>query len=539
MIQAKDSRILQSKFFSIQRAVEVFEAEQQAWVAYADRHPLPEKPILGRNFSQISRLQEFVRLMLDQNEPYKQLSLDSTLEDFLKDADKAVDRTRVIEFVWDYFREKLELRLLPQFEHCLWAADLIAHDCYTTVMDCARTELKILPAGRESPLPYLEPGLMRDGRARGAVTYRAGDEPERFVNFRIALNQSGYQRNSILPIAVIELPTGLAQNVWEFVVLGHEVTHDIDGDLNTLHTDLPEAIREALKDGDEDRRKRWAGEKKETGGGLPGLPQPKKKEKVGWSLEIFADLMALRLMGPAYARWCFQHLTTGDVVSLGEDYPSNCLRIKLMLTYLRDYLATEESGFDDLAAEADALENRWNELFGADLPADQKEYPTDFGQVIDALMNTRLKALTDKDGQSHTASELARFTREDWKRVEQGKKLLLYVVDKVSHLVGENDDVLRTKIREKLGDWELSKAGKPPAARHVVSAAYLAFEELLAQDETEKKIHGRLRLLNLVGQEFIKGKQPAPKLAVRLLSAQERMQMKAQAEGLFALLLTE
>ena len=522
MVVVQDSPALRSKYFSMLRVAQMFQDEIRVWLDHADKQ---YGYVLGRNFSQLQRLKRHMDEMALQNEPFiKKLSLGSKGNEFLTHARLAAERTQVVEFVWNYFRDKLELRLLPQFQHSLWAADLIVYDCYTTIMTHAEEDLAIrlqmddqgqkLYAKREAPLPYLDVGL------RGAVTYRRHATPTLFEGNRF-LFKDLYERNRSLPLALIELPANLAQSVWEFVLLGHEVTHDVDGDLNTLHDDLPATVETLLKKSDEKRRNDW----------------------MGWTLEVFADLMALRLMGPMYAHRCFQHLAMENVISLKyPGYPSHYLRMLLLLTYLGDYL-----GFK---AESDALKDSWRELFG-DLPGEQVAYKDDFGQVIQALMNTPLPALTGQDGKQHAPGELVDFTSKQHKDVETTKGVLLAVVKDLQNAV-DDDETLRTEIRKQLGNYVIEKvqgldggvreilineSKAPPPARHIASAAYVAFEELLRGNGGEVAVAQRLRLLNLVGQELVKAKQPALTLAGAPVSKDERDYISAQSKNLFALLL--
>jgi hypothetical protein len=515
MITAKDSPVLRSRYFSVTRASQVFQDEVKDWLAMADKE---HGHILGRNFSQMKTLQRSIEMMADKNKPLAQLALDSTRDEFLESADKAVKLARATEFVWDYFRDKLEQRLVPQLEHCLSAADLIAHDCYRSVMEHRVADLKIpLQEKRETPLPYLEAGLWPGGQPRGAVTYRAGDEPQEFgpLKYVFAIG-SGYERNKNLPIAVIELPVGLAQNIWELVVLGHEVTHDIDGDLNTLHDDLEKAVKTAVANEEEERRLCW--------------------EK--WGLEVFADLTALRFMGPAYLRRCFQHLATGDVTRISKSYPypSNYLRMLLMLTYLKDYSGSEgHVGLGQyLKAEAKTLEQTWRSLYG-DPPQDHLPYIGDFDKVIDAMMNASLPALKDQDGKEHTASELVTFTNEHRIAIEDTKENLLAMVKLLPS--GEEDvEKLREEAKKMVDESLLSVPGQPPEVRHVASAAYMAFQRLLKEGGGEEDVRRRMMLLNLLAQELVKAKQPKVKLAAPSWKEDDQAHMSARIDSLLDML---
>jgi hypothetical protein len=515
-IKVQDSSALQSKYFSVTRANQLFQNEVESWLALAD-----EKygHILGRNFSQMKMLHKYMKMMVDKNKSLNHIKLDSTMNVFLESVEKGEQLARATEFVWDYFRDKLQQRLVPQFEHYLCAADLIVNDCYRSVMEQRLTELKItLQEKRETPLPFIEPGLNLQGQPRGATTYRAGVMPRAFHDVEQLFNREpGYERNKTLPIAVIELPFGIAQNIWELVVLGHEVTHDIDGDLNSLHDDLGEALKAAVANEEEQRRHCW--------------------EK--WGLEIFADLMALRFMGPAYLRRCLQILATSNVVMISEheEYPSNYLRMLLMLFYLRDYMGFERSdGLGQyLKAEAKIIDQTWKSLYG-DPPLDHQPYMEDFTKVIEAMMNTNLPSLDGLNGKRHTAGELVTFLDKHWKAIKETREALLIMVDLLFPNSEQDDGKLREQAWEIVNGSTLSLPSEPPMARHVVSAAYLAFLQILQKSDGEGDVRRRMKLLNILGQELVKAKQPKVKLAEPTWTEDEQVQMSARIDKLFEML---
>lgn len=517
MIRVKDSPDLRSKYFSFRRTRDLFEEEINTWLNHADKE---YGHILGRNFSQMRRLRLFIDEMLNLAKPFlDNLNLNNPKDDFLFNTEEAETRLRLAEFLWNYFRAKLEARLTPQFRDGLWAADLIAYDCYGAAM--SKAEGLDIPQVRkdedgsplrikgEAPLPYLESGM------QGVATLRRFD-PKPFAGVMFA---DGDERNRMLPIAVIELPAVLVQNIWELVVLAHEVSHDIDGDLNTLHHDLPAAVEFAFKDVDANRGKNWK----------------------GWALEIFADLMALRLMGPAYAHYCFQLLLKGNVIADGSlQYPSNYLRMLLILHYLREDL--------DCAAEADEMQKNWRFLFD-ELPETQKKYVNDFKLVARTLMDTPFVALQDGHKQNHRPAELVSFTSDDKQYIETTRKALLAVVHNLLPLTNLKDEECRESIRKDLDRYSIGEIHfedgrsrpvpikekqQPPAPRHVASAAYLAFAELLKTSK-EKDLPRRLDLLNLAGQELVKAKQPAIQLAGEEPGTEERKHVNNQARRLFEL----
>jgi hypothetical protein len=83
----------------------------------------------------------------------------SDAETFRATALNLVDEIIKSQRVWDFFRDKLELRFSPDFKDVLWLADTVAWDCYRSVMDRA-VQSNIVPAAhvREPPLTYLTAG---------------------------------------------------------------------------------------------------------------------------------------------------------------------------------------------------------------------------------------------------------------------------------------------------------------------------------------------------------------------------------------------
>jgi len=515
MIRVQDSPDLKNKYLSFVRTRSLFKEEIDAWLAFADLKE--QRQILGRNFSQMRRLKLFIGEMLDLALPFlNKLRLDAPQDTFLFNTEEAETRLRLAEFLWNYFRTKLATRLTPQFKDALWAADLITYNCYNTVMSKAE-ELGIpqtrkdvdgspLRIRGEAPLPYLESGM------QGIATLRRFDQKP----FAGVMFKDGNERNRMLPIAVIEVPAILMRSMWELVVLAHEVSHDIDGDLNTLHYDLPDAVESAFKDAP-DRGARWK----------------------GWALEIFADLMALRLMGPAYARYCFQLLIKESVTAESSTvYPSNYLRMLLVLYYLREQL--------DGRAEADEMEKNWRLLFG-ELPEIQAPYVKDFEIVARTMMETPFAALQDANKQNHRLAELVTFTADDKKYIETTRQILQLIVDRLFPLTDLDEDECRKRIGTEFATYKIreiqfvdrpnravsiNEAGEPPAARHVASASYLAFEALL-KTSTAAELPRRLNLLNLVAQELVKAKQPAIQLGDDNPGEAERKHMSNQARNLF------
>jgi hypothetical protein len=501
VIRVQDSPTLQQKYFGFLRSKQVLQDEIDSWITAADGlesetlTTAGPKKLLGRNFRQLQRLRDSLTDMFEQSAPLVDgLSLSSPRDEFLSKSSQAAGRWQVIAYVWDYFRDKLELRLLPQFRDALWAADLIVNDCYRTPMDragqlgialIAKDNEVTVTAKREAPLLFL------DARRGTPATHRRHVVDEQ--NFGQYDFQGFQKRNRQLPLALIELPSASVQSFWDFVGLAHEVAHDLDGDLNTLHDDLPLSVTKALSSVDDSRRARWT----------------------KWTLEVFADLMALRLLGPAYARWSCQTLSSEHVLSIDmPGYPSAFLRVALMAHYLDKQLG--------LPDEAETVMVRWAQVFGQ-MPTDQMAYASDFDAVIAALFATPLPSLS-AGKKAHSAAELVTFTGDDQTDIKTTTIVLKYITNEL-RVDKSGPAELRRRAREKFGKFfiretllpgggrhQIGIAGPaphvPPRIRHIASAAYFAFEELAA--ETPPSEMGRTNdVLNLVAQELVKTKQPS------------------------------
>lgn len=127
-------------------------------------------------------------------------------------------------------------------------------------------------AFREPPLTYLIAEF-------GPYTYERATRP----SYGGRVNALG---SDSLPIPIIALPWDHLPNPWEFVYLAHEVAHDLEGDLK-LGEPLGAALLGELNKPDE-----------KTGAVVPADRVACWKT---WQREVFADLVALRQVGPAYA----------------------------------------------------------------------------------------------------------------------------------------------------------------------------------------------------------------------------------------------
>ncbi len=285
--------------------------------------------------------------------------------------------------VWDFFRDKLLLRSSPRYRDGLWMADTIAWSAYRPVIERA-VQLEILVADelREPPLTYLtaEPSpatWVRRSRPNDGRDYELGQAK--------------------LPIPVIAIPWEHLENPWELLSILHEVGHDIEADLG-LRPALRQSINKALTDASvpEDRKKRW----------------------LAWQGELFADLVALELGGPAYARTLMHLLLLPkkEVQTFDDTdpHPLPYLRILVNAMYIRTLTRkkSDDAVPQAVLADADAIESEWKELYGE--PASSKPFlETDAPLVLKAMMDTPFEVLADKNKtppEPKTVRDLVRFT---------------------------------------------------------------------------------------------------------------------------------
>jgi hypothetical protein len=257
---------------------------------------------------------------------------------------------------WDFFRDKLNLRYSPLHKDALWTADTVAWDCHRPVLDKA-VELGILDASslREPPLVYCTADY-------SPATWVRGSRPNDGRDYHLG--------QALLPIPVIEMPWDHLGNSWEYLPLHHEVGHDIEADLM-----LRPALGSSLQDG------------------MTEADVPSNRQRVWhqWMPEVFADLCALQLAGPAFGETlaALLLLRRQDVVTFADNdpHPTPYVRILLVSSYIRTL--TESAAVRE---DAERLEAFWKEVYGA-VSSDLDEFRCDFVPVLRALMDTPLSAL--------------------------------------------------------------------------------------------------------------------------------------------------
>jgi hypothetical protein len=168
--------------------------------------------------------------------------------------ERAHDWVRAIERIWDFYFELFGQRQ-SEFADWLLSCDRIALSCY---------QAAYLGVGEPKPLPAPPPFCyVRTGFS--PATFRRG----------IPLRRLGRQLN---PFPLVQLPYHRLVNPWTLGAVLHEVSHNLQSDLG-LNRAVPVAIGRRLLAED--------------------CPPAVVQVWARWNREIFADLAALLLGGPA------------------------------------------------------------------------------------------------------------------------------------------------------------------------------------------------------------------------------------------------
>jgi hypothetical protein len=330
---------------------------------------------LQKNFSQIEALYYFMHTLCRLNEDsFSALDPAGNADVFLSGALDLAANMIKSHTVWDFFRDRLELRFVPQFQRSLLVADLVSHDCYNTIMERAEA-LRIIPEQgfRGYPLIGLVAGF-------SPATWARGRRPPALQNHN-------------LPVPVIDLPWDHLVNPWELLTIAHEVGHDIDEDLGKLSRTLQLTLTARMSEVK-----------------ISAEHCVKWQE---WTGEVLADLVGILLAGPAFAkvlagllmlpRYYIRHTS-----SVGK-HPPHYLRVLINVALLQRL---------GMPRSANALEARWKMLYGE--PGDEfASYLHDIEPVISIILDTPVAALEDQDGERHSLSELIVFTPDDQASIEE------------------------------------------------------------------------------------------------------------------------
>jgi hypothetical protein len=219
-----------------------------------------------------------------------------TGEAYLAESRKATQLILGIHRIWEFFRSKFAQRSDSRFQEFLAIADEFAWVCYAPVMN--KTSF------RRPPLVFLNGGaspfIMRHDDRFEAEATSSGSVDDK--DFEAVLAH--------LPFAVIGVPWHEIEYWPEIVVIGHEVGHAVERDLN-LSAPLDKAIDDVLAGSGGARAKYWK----------------------AWRSELFADVYGCMATGPAFLSALVDFLANSRQAleaasaSAQSDYPPTLLRV--------------------------------------------------------------------------------------------------------------------------------------------------------------------------------------------------------------------
>jgi hypothetical protein len=235
---------------------------------------------------------------------------------------QAHDLVRATERVWDFYFELFGQRQ-SAFGDWLDACDRITLDCYQHVF---------MHLGNERSVPAPPPFCyMRTGFS--PATFRRG----------IPLRRLGRQIN---PFPLVQLPYHRMVNPWTMGAILHEVSHNLQNELQ-LERAVPSSIARRLR--------------------AAGVPEPVVAVWVRWNREIFGDMLGCMLGGEAFVASLMDVIGRTRAQTFGYSprgvHPTPYLRTFLSCELLR------RMGFGERAAE---FRRAWSQLYpsprGSSLP---------------------------------------------------------------------------------------------------------------------------------------------------------------------------
>lgn len=296
------------------------------------------------------------------------------LQHLLTRKDRAHDWVRAIEKIWDFYFELFGQRQ-TRFGNWLLACDRIAMDCYQDIY-MGLGLAKSIPA--PAPFSYMRTGF-------SPATFRRG----------IPLSKLGQQIN---PFPLIQLPYHRLVNPWTLGAILHEVSHNLQTDLN-LREAIPCAIAQRLL--------------------KAGMSRMVAATWTHWHSETFADMSGLLLGGPAIVASLMDIAARSPQATLyfhsGAPHPIPYLRVFISIELLR------RMGFPQIAEK---YRQMWQRLYpnsrAGNIPAEILETFSKANQlVVDTICFTPYKQLGDK-----TLAEVTGFKPQHQRMIEEAGQRL-------------------------------------------------------------------------------------------------------------------
>lgn len=260
------------------------------------------------------------------------------------------------------------------FAPALAAHDVIAIDCYAPIRQAAPT---IFRGPLLKPVCYMEHGFSPATMRRGVQLNRLLGEPNPFPIIRIPWDRD---------------------NPWQAVFL-HEVAHNLQADLGIWQENRRAVVQRSLR--------------------FTGDPVVTRVYGI-WHKEIFADLAAILLGGPAAAWGMAIFLAHPAPRTMtfrpGGAHPTAYLRILILAEMLR------RIGF---GAEGDRLQRIWQQLYspsrGHRIPAQLLlTANTIIPQIVDEIVFQTRRNLGQK-----ALADIIRFTPDDERAIQAGARQLV------------------------------------------------------------------------------------------------------------------
>lgn len=321
-----------------------------------------------------SQLQEISRRVSSSAQAAIQQPDTVLLQQLMTRKDRAHEWVRSIEQIWDFYFELFGQRQ-TRFGNWLLAADRIALDCYQVVyMGLGVT--KSIPA--PAPFSYMKTGF-------SPATFRRG----------IPLSKLSQQIN---PFPLIQLPYHRLVNPWTLGAILHEVSHNLQTELN-LRQVIPRAIAQRLL--------------------KAGMSQFIAATWTRWHSEIFADTSGLLLGGP-YIVASLMDIAARSPESTLHYSPDAPHPIPFLRVFISTYLL-HRMGFPETANNYRRI---WQRLYpkerAGNIPLEILETFSQANQlVVDTICFTRYDELSGK-----TLAEVTGFKPQHQQMIQEAGQRL-------------------------------------------------------------------------------------------------------------------
>lgn len=320
------------------------------------------------------------------------------LQQLMSRKDRAHEWVRAIEQIWDFYFELFGQRQ-TKFGNWLLACDRIALDCYQDVymgLGLARS----IPT--PAPFSYMKTGF-------SPATFRRG----------IPLTKLGKQIN---PFPLIQLPYHRLVNPWTLGAILHEVSHNLQTDLN-LRVAIPYAIAQRLR--------------------KAGMSQMVVVTWTRWHSETFADMCGLLLGGPAIVASLMDIAARSPQATLyfhsGASHPVPYMRVFISIELLR------RMGFPETA---ERYRQMWQRIYpnprAGNIPPELLEtFSKAYQLVVDTICFTPYKQLGNK-----TLAEVTGFKPQQQRMIEEAGERLA---------VGNDPGIIPERFLIPASRWALDK----------------------------------------------------------------------------------